>query len=66
MRKLIVLLPAFAGASFATPALAANYASLTSAVNFDDVATALLAVAAAIIAVLIVRKGIRFVLGMVR
>lgn len=53
----------------ATPAFAQNaadYSTLTSAVNWDAAITALLAVAAIVAGVLVVRKGIRFVLGMIR
>jgi hypothetical protein len=51
----------------ATPALAqANYSTLTEAVDWSSAITALMAVAALVAAVLVVRKGIRFVLGAIR
>lgn len=53
----------------ATPALAQNaqdYSTLTTAVDWSSAITALMAVAAVIAGVLVVRKGIRFVLGMIR
>lgn len=50
-----------------TPALATNtdYSTLTSAVDWSSAITALMAVAALVAAVLVVRKGIGFVLGMI-
>lgn len=53
----------------ATPASAQNavdYSSLTGAVNFGSVITGLLAVGAIIVAVLVARKGIRWIMGMVK
>jgi hypothetical protein len=41
----------------------ADYSTLTSAVDWSSAITALMAVAAVIAGVLVVRKGIRFVLG---
>ena len=65
MRKYLFALPVAALA--ASPALAQqNYSTLTSAVDFDSAITALMAVAAVIAGVLVVRKGIRFVLGAIR
>ena len=43
-----------------------NYSTLTSAVDFSGAITAILAVAALVAAVLVIRKGIRFVLGALR
>lgn len=66
MRKLALLFPV-AAASFATPALAQqNYSTLTAAVDWSTAITALMAVAALVAGVLVVRKGIRFVLGALR
>ena len=65
MRKLI--LAAGLATAAATPALAQqNYSTLTSAVDFSSAITAIMAVAALVAAVLVVRKGIRFVLGAIR
>lgn len=67
MRKLMIGTALALGLS--TPALAQNaadYSSLTSSVNWDSAITALLAVAAIVAGVLVVRKGIKFVLGMIR
>lgn len=61
----LVLASAFA----ASPALAQNavdYSTLTTAVNWDSVQTAMLAVGAIVIGILVVRKGIRFVQGMIK
>ena len=66
MKTRFVLLPALAVSVLAASPAAANYSGLTSAVDFSAVITALLAVAAVIVGVLIVRKGIRFVLGALR
>lgn len=43
-----------------------DYTSLTAAVDFSGVITAILAVAALLAAVYVVRKGIRLVLGSLR
>lgn len=43
-----------------------DYTSLTTAVDFSSVETSLLAVGAVIVGILVVRKGIRWILGMVR
>lgn len=64
MRK--VLLALGVGAAAATPAYAQNYDSLTAAVDFTSTIAALTAVAATIILVLLARKGIRYVFGMLR
>jgi len=68
--KKIALVAGIAASSFAAlPAFAQNstdYSGLTGAVDFTAVVTALLAVAALVAAVLVVRKGIRFILGAIR
>lgn len=64
MKKLLLVTGLSLG--FASPALAANYSGLTSAVDFTDAIAAIMAVAALVAAVLVVRKGIRFVLGSIR
>jgi hypothetical protein len=66
--KARLLLPALFVAGSAAPALAAqtNYSTLTSAVDFSAAITAIMAVAALVAAVLVVRKGIRFVLGAIK
>lgn len=68
MRKFLVPTGLAAGLFFAPPALAAqaNYSTITSAVDWSTAITALMAVAALVAAVLVVRKGIRFVLGALR
>jgi uncharacterized protein HemY len=43
-----------------------SYSTLTSAVDWSNAITAIMAVAALLAGVLVVRKGIRFVLGMIR
>lgn len=62
-RFALIAAPALALA--ASPA-AANISGLTSAVDFSAVRTALVAVAALLIAVLVLRKGIRFVMGSIK
>jgi hypothetical protein len=42
------------------------YESLTSAIDLADAGTAVVAAGAALMAILIVRKGVRFVLGMIK
>lgn len=56
----LVLLPV---ASFATPG---TYDALTSAVDWSDVGTALVAVGALLAAVFVIRKGVKLVLAMIR
>lgn len=53
-------LPAFA---FATPA--GTYDGITAAVDFAEVATAVVAIAALIAVALVAKKGARMVLGMI-
>lgn len=56
-----------AGLATATGAEAqTNYASLTSAVDWSTAITALMAVGALLVGVLVVKKGIRFVLSILR
>jgi len=59
---------ALVGASASVPALAAgpDMTSLTTAVDFGTVTTAVLAVAAAVIVVYIAWKGAKLVVGAVR
>lgn len=65
MKKLLLL--GTVGLGFSAPAFAqANYTTLTSAVDWASAITAMMAVAALVAAVLVVRKGIRFVLGSIR
>lgn len=72
MRNRLCLLAAAPLGLIATPALAqttpaaTDYSTLTNAVDFASVITALLAVAAVLVGVLIVRKGIRFVMGAIK
>ncbi len=70
MKKITTLLPALAVASFgfAAPAAAqaANYSTLTTAVDWGSAITAMMAVAAIVAGVLVVRKGIRFVLAAIK
>lgn len=49
--------------SFATPA--GTYDGITGAVDFDEVATAVVAIAALIAVALVAKKGARMVLGMI-
>lgn len=60
---LLVAMIALPTVAMATPQ---SYATLTDAVDWSTAITAILAVAALLAAVLVVRKGIRFVLGMIR
>ena len=58
-----------ATALVASPALAqsaVNYSGITSAVDFDDVILAMVAVGGIVAFVLVARKGIRFLLGALR
>lgn len=67
--RFLALIAAPASMLAAAPAFAQNatdYSTLTSAVDFSSVKTALLAVAAILVGVLIVRKGIRFVMGAIK
>lgn len=48
--------------AFATPS---TYAGITSAVDFEEVATAVVAIAALIAVALVAKKGARMVLGMI-
>ena len=50
--------------SFGARAQAVDYTSLTSAVSFTGVVTALLAVGAIFVGVLVARKGIKWILAM--
>jgi hypothetical protein len=53
-------------ATAAVPAHAENYSAITSAVDWSTAITALGVVGAAIALVLVARKGIKAVLGMIR
>lgn len=56
-----------AGSFLTLPAFAqVSYAPLTEAVDWSSVSTALLTIGGALIAVLVVRKGVRMVSGMVK
>ena len=57
-----VSLGTVAGLASATPP---DFSSLTGAVDFSTVATAVLAIAALLVVPLVVKKGARFVLGMI-
>ena len=66
IRKLHVVLAALFLSVFATVARATSvFDPLTTAVSFTDVVTALFAIGAILMAVLVVRKGISWVLAMV-
>jgi hypothetical protein len=66
MKKLsLFLVPALAATAFAAPAYA-NYSTITSAVDWTSAIAALMAVAAIVAGVLVIRKGIKFVLGSLR
>ncbi len=55
------------GAVIASPAFAAvDYSGLTTAANFSDATTAVLAVAGALAGVYVVIKGINLIIGMMR
>ncbi|HMN45893.1 MAG TPA: hypothetical protein PKE27_15045 [Povalibacter sp.] len=61
---------AFAGVGLALPVLsfatpAGTYDGITSAVDFEEVATAVVAIAALIAVALVAKKGARMVLGMI-
>lgn len=70
MRKLQYRL--LVGATLAASALSASatpttdYDGIVAAVDWTDVVTAITAIAALLAAVLVVRKGVRFALGMLR
>lgn len=66
MLKARFALPAVLVAGSLPTAAMANYSDLTAAVDWTQVSAALFAVAALIAGILVVRKGIRFVLGMIR
>jgi hypothetical protein len=59
-----VALVAFAG-SGAANAAGTDFSSLTSAVDFSSVATAILAIAALLVVPAVVKKGARIVLSMI-
>lgn len=70
MMKKLAAMVALAAAMIGVPALATptatDYSTLTAAVDWSTAITALMAVAALVAGVLVVRKGIRFVLGALR
>lgn len=66
MRKFVAVLAPLAAVGFAVPAHAQNYSELTSSVDWSTAITALMAVGGAVALILVARKGIRFVLGMIR
>jgi len=68
MRKIASLAALAATSLVAVPAFAVpqSYTTLTEAVDWSTAITAIMAVAALLAAVLVVRKGIKFVLGMIR
>lgn len=69
MNKLLNIVSAaiLASLAFAVPASAqSQYDGLTAAVDWSDAITALVAVAALVAGMLVVRKGVKFVLGMIR
>jgi len=55
-----------AGPALAAPGAGQDYSTLTDAVDWSTAITALMAVAALVAGVLVVRKGIRFVLAALR
>lgn len=67
--KTALRLAPLAVAASSVPALAqsaTDYSTLTDAVDWSSAITAIMAVAAVLAGVLVVRKGVRFVLGMIR
>lgn len=50
----------------ALPVMASPYASITAAVDFDDVVAGVIAVAAIVAAVLVSIRGVRWILGAVK
>lgn len=65
--KVAAMFAAIIGVSFAPLAMAdGTYDTLTSAVDWADAITAIVAVAALVAAVLVVIRGSRIVLGMIR
>lgn len=69
MRKLGTALVALTAASLPVAALATPadpYSAITDAVDWATAITAIGAVAALLAAVLVIRKGVRFVLGMIK
>lgn len=52
--------------SAAMPVMASPYASITAAVDFDDVVSGVIAVAALVAAVLVSIRGIRWILAAVK
>lgn len=66
--RLFLIGSAFTAAAVpaAAQATGQDYSTLTSAVDFSTVITAIMAVAALLLAVLVVRKGVRFVLGAIK
>lgn len=53
-----------AGSALATPTT--DYDGIVAAVDWSDVVTAITAIAALLAAVLVVRKGVRMALGMIK
>lgn len=53
-------------AAWAMPVLAADYTGLTAAVDFADVITAILGVAAVIAGVYVVWRGVKFIYAAIR
>lgn len=62
----VAALALVAAPAFATPGTGADYSTLTAAVDWSTAITGMMAVAAVVAGVLVVRKGIRFVLGMIK
>ncbi|MBN6710272.1 hypothetical protein JFL47_11395 [Haemophilus haemoglobinophilus] len=63
-KKVLISLSALLAVSAANAA--PDYSSLTSGIDFSSASTAVIAIAAAIAGVLVVVKGARLVLGMLR
>ena len=63
---LLVAGAALPGFAFATSATSDPYSTLVSAVNFSTVTTDVVTVAAAVVAVLVAIRGVRFIYSIVR
>ena len=59
---LFAMLSVLSGASFAT----GGVGDIATGISFTDVSTALVTIATAVAAVLVVRKGAKLILGMIR
>ena len=68
VKKAVFVVTTLAIATLALPALAVapDYTTLTSSVDFGSVITGILALAAVIMGVYVVVKGVKFLFGMLR